>query len=73
MQVDCLEPDEAWELFKNKVGENTLRRDPIIAELARKVAEKCRGLPLALNGSMDCILFWETERDFYCASKSWIT
>ncbi|KAF2538004.1 hypothetical protein F2Q68_00019732 [Brassica cretica] len=48
MQVNCLEWDEAWELFEKKVGEDNLRRDPVIIKLARKVAEKCRGLPLAL-------------------------
>ncbi|KAG7658060.1 P-loop containing nucleoside triphosphate hydrolase [Arabidopsis suecica] len=49
MQVNCLKPDVAWELFKNKVGDNTLRSDPVIVELAREVAQKCRGLPLALS------------------------
>jgi disease resistance protein RPS2 len=49
MQVKCLEPEDAWELFKNKVGDNTLRSDPVIVELAREVAQKCRGLPLALS------------------------
>ncbi|XP_019093411.1 PREDICTED: probable disease resistance protein At1g61190, partial [Camelina sativa] len=48
MEIKCLEPEEAWELFRNKVGYNTLSRDPVIVQLARKVAEKCRGLPLAL-------------------------
>ncbi|XP_009138198.1 LOW QUALITY PROTEIN: probable disease resistance protein At1g61190 [Brassica rapa] len=49
MQVKCLERDQAWELFRIKVGESTLSRDPNIVELARKVAEKCHGLPLALS------------------------
>ncbi|XP_010476201.1 PREDICTED: probable disease resistance protein At1g12280 isoform X2 [Camelina sativa] len=49
MEVSCLEPDEAWDLFKMKVGENTLKGDPEILKLARKVAEKCHGLPLALT------------------------
>ncbi|AAC13910.1 T1F9.20 [Arabidopsis thaliana] len=49
MQVNCLEPEDAWELFKNKVGDNTLSSDPVIVGLAREVAQKCRGLPLALN------------------------
>lgn len=48
VEVNCLEPEEAWELFEKKVGEDNLRRDSRIIELARKVAEKCRGLPLAL-------------------------
>ncbi|XP_010430142.1 PREDICTED: probable disease resistance protein At1g61310 isoform X1 [Camelina sativa] len=49
MEIKCLERDEAWELFKSKVGDNTLRRDPGIVKLARRVADKCRGLPLALK------------------------
>ncbi|CAB78503.1 disease resistance RPS2 like protein [Arabidopsis thaliana] len=49
MQVSCLEPEDAWDLFQNKVGENTLKSHPDIPELAKQVAEKCRGLPLALN------------------------
>lgn len=43
IEVCCLHTDKAWDLFKKKVGEHTLGRHP------RKVAGKCRGLPLALN------------------------
>ncbi|CAN7096325.1 unnamed protein product [Brassica rapa subsp. narinosa] len=49
IEVCCLDTDKAWDLFKKKVGENTLGSHPDIPELARKVAGKCRGLPLALN------------------------
>ncbi|CAN7035660.1 unnamed protein product [Brassica rapa subsp. trilocularis] len=49
MEVSCLQPDESWDLFQRTVGENTLGSHPDIPELARKVARKCRGLPLALN------------------------
>ncbi|KFK25247.1 hypothetical protein AALP_AA8G086900 [Arabis alpina] len=49
IQVCCLNADKAWDLFKKKVGKNTLGSHPDIPDLARKVAEKCRGLPLALN------------------------
>ncbi|KAF3571528.1 hypothetical protein F2Q69_00063439 [Brassica cretica] len=49
IEVCCLDTDKAWDLFKEKVGEHTLGRHPDIPELARKVAGKCRGLPLALN------------------------
>ncbi|CAF2051214.1 disease resistance protein RFL1 [Brassica rapa] len=49
IEVRCLDTDKAWDLFKKKVGEITLGRHPDIPELARKVAGKCRGLPLALN------------------------
>uniref|UniRef100_A0A0D3E543 Uncharacterized protein n=1 Tax=Brassica oleracea var. oleracea TaxID=109376 RepID=A0A0D3E543_BRAOL len=49
MQVKCLKEDQAWELFKLKIGDEQLRREPRIDLLARKVAEKCHGLPLALS------------------------
>lgn len=49
MEVRCLGTDDAWDLFKKKVGEITLRSHPDIPEIARKVARACRGLPLALN------------------------
>ncbi|CAF2171449.1 unnamed protein product, partial [Brassica napus] len=49
MEVQCLTNKEAWNLFEKKVGPLTLKSHPGIPEQARKVAEKCRGLPLALN------------------------
>ncbi|KAF3496263.1 hypothetical protein DY000_02057764 [Brassica cretica] len=49
IEVCCLDTDKAWDLFTKKVGENTLGSHQDIPELARKVAGKCRGLPLALN------------------------
>ncbi|KAL0884847.1 hypothetical protein Bca101_008828 [Brassica carinata] len=49
IEVRCLGTDKAWDLFKKKAGENTLGSHQDIPELARKVAGKCRGLPLALN------------------------
>ncbi|CAN8254853.1 unnamed protein product [Cochlearia groenlandica] len=49
MEVVCLSPDEAWQLFQKKVGETTLKSHQDIPIIARKVAEKCCGLPLALN------------------------
>ncbi|KAG7585047.1 NB-ARC, partial [Arabidopsis thaliana x Arabidopsis arenosa] len=76
MEIQCLGPKEAWELFKNKVGDNTLRRDPVIVELARKVAEKCRGLPLALNvigevmASKTMVQEWEDAIDVLTTSAA---
>ncbi|VYS45827.1 unnamed protein product [Arabidopsis thaliana] len=49
MEVSCLDTGNAWDLLKKKVGENTLGSHPDIPQLACKVSEKCRGLPLALN------------------------
>lgn len=48
VNVECLPPDEAWDLFQKKVGRGTLTSHPEIPALARIVAEKCRGFPLAL-------------------------
>ncbi|XP_010268269.1 PREDICTED: putative disease resistance protein At4g10780 isoform X2 [Nelumbo nucifera] len=47
-KVECLPPDEAWSLFQEKVGEDTLKCHPDIPRLAKDVANECGGLPLAL-------------------------
>ncbi|KAL5698140.1 hypothetical protein ACHQM5_029216 [Ranunculus cassubicifolius] len=47
-KVPVLEWEQAWELFRQKVGEGTLSCDPEIPKLAKAVAEECGGLPLAL-------------------------
>ncbi|XP_044485513.1 probable disease resistance protein At5g63020 [Mangifera indica] len=47
-EVKCLGEEEAWELFEEKVGRETLDSDPGILELAKLVAKECGGLPLAL-------------------------
>ncbi|MBA0748384.1 hypothetical protein Gogos_005218, partial [Gossypium gossypioides] len=39
---------EAWELFQDEVGYETLNSHPDIPNLAKQVAERCGGLPLAL-------------------------
>ncbi|KAF8096637.1 hypothetical protein N665_0304s0002 [Sinapis alba] len=49
MKIDCLSNNEAWELFRNVVGEVPLKRHPEIPTLAKTISEKCHGLPLALN------------------------
>ncbi|RVX17248.1 putative disease resistance protein [Vitis vinifera] len=48
MRVKCLTPDEAFSLFRDKVGENILNSHPEIKRLAKIVVEECKGLPLAL-------------------------
>ncbi|MBA0880958.1 hypothetical protein Goshw_023247, partial [Gossypium schwendimanii] len=48
IKVECLEPEKAWELFQDKVGDETLNSHPDIPNLAKQVAERCGGLPLAL-------------------------
>ncbi|KAG5392093.1 hypothetical protein IGI04_022056 [Brassica rapa subsp. trilocularis] len=49
LQIDCLSRNEAWELFRSIVGEDPLKKHPDIPALAKKICEKCYGLPLALN------------------------
>ncbi|CAH8264030.1 unnamed protein product [Arabidopsis lyrata] len=49
MEVQYLAENDAWELFQRKVGQKTLLSHPDISMLARKIAKKCHGLPLALN------------------------
>ncbi|XP_006286837.2 probable disease resistance protein At1g63360 [Capsella rubella] len=49
MEVQCLGGNDAFDLFQMKVGQTTLGRDPGIPVLAKEVAKKCSGLPLALN------------------------
>ncbi|KAH1055117.1 hypothetical protein J1N35_033182 [Gossypium stocksii] len=48
IKVECLEPEKAWELFQDKVGDETLKSHPDIPNLEKQVAERCGGLPLAL-------------------------
>ncbi|ESQ29320.1 hypothetical protein EUTSA_v10023266mg [Eutrema salsugineum] len=76
MKVNCLEWTEAWELFKSKVGDNTLSRDPAIVELAKKVAKECCGLPLALvvigetMSSQTTVQEWELAVDVLSRSAA---
>jgi hypothetical protein len=49
VEITCLSPEEAWDLFQKTVGEATLKSHPDIPHLARIVARRCGGLPIALN------------------------
>ncbi|RZC48057.1 hypothetical protein C5167_040994 [Papaver somniferum] len=48
IKIECLDEDQAWILFKQKVKQEALSCHPDVPEVARKVAKECRGLPLAL-------------------------
>ncbi|XWS11830.1 hypothetical protein CRYUN_Cryun37aG0034700 [Craigia yunnanensis] len=48
IEVQCLPEEKAWELFEEKVGEETLNSNPCIRESAHELAKECGGLPLAL-------------------------
>ncbi|XP_073002830.1 probable disease resistance protein At5g43730 [Typha latifolia] len=48
IKVKCLNDDEAWSLFLEKVGEETISSHPLIPRLAKDVIKELEGLPLAL-------------------------
>ncbi|XP_048439949.1 LOW QUALITY PROTEIN: probable disease resistance protein At5g63020 [Pyrus x bretschneideri] len=48
IKVKCLMPNEAWTLFQEKMGKETLQSHPDIPKLAQVVANECDCLPLAL-------------------------
>ncbi|PIA40676.1 hypothetical protein AQUCO_02400023v1 [Aquilegia coerulea] len=48
IHVECLNWDQAWTLFRQKVGQDALSSHPEIPSLAETVAKECGGLPLAL-------------------------
>ncbi|KAI3856121.1 hypothetical protein MKW98_016154 [Papaver atlanticum] len=48
IKIECLDEDQAWILFQQKVKHQLLRCHPDVPEVAKKVANECRGLPLAL-------------------------
>ncbi|KAK6141127.1 hypothetical protein DH2020_025134 [Rehmannia glutinosa] len=47
IELHVLSQQEAWDLFKQKVGEEVLS-SPRVQDIAKKVAKECGGLPLAL-------------------------
>ncbi|XP_065866902.1 probable disease resistance protein At1g12290 [Euphorbia lathyris] len=47
IEMVALQWEHAWELFKNKVGEDRLS-DPKILDLAKTIASTCKGLPMLL-------------------------
>nr|KJB68124.1 hypothetical protein B456_010G226800 [Gossypium raimondii] len=72
IKVEYLEPKEAWKLFQDKVGDETLNSHPDIRKLAKQVDERCGGLPLALitigrafqqHVEAQCVL--------YCCKPKW--
>ncbi|CAA7029589.1 unnamed protein product [Microthlaspi erraticum] len=65
MEVKCLEEHDAFDLFHKKVGQKTLGSDPEIPELARQVAKRCCGLPLALNVVGETMSCKRTKQEWY--------
>ncbi|RZC91163.1 hypothetical protein C5167_027225 [Papaver somniferum] len=48
IKIECLDKDQAWSLFQQKVKQQALSCHPDVFEVAKKIANECRGLPLAL-------------------------
>lgn len=48
IKVECLDADQAWELFEKKDGKEVLDSHHYIPDLAQQVVKECGGLPLAL-------------------------
>ncbi|WMV52826.1 hypothetical protein MTR67_046211 [Solanum verrucosum] len=46
IEVGTLSEEEAWRLFKEKVGD--FGNDPSLIDIAKEVAKECKGLPLAI-------------------------
>ncbi|GAB2230711.1 hypothetical protein Drorol1_Dr00014994 [Drosera rotundifolia] len=49
IEVKCLSDDESWDLFREKLGDSAILSQAGVIDIARKVAKKCSGLPLALE------------------------
>ncbi|RID75915.1 hypothetical protein BRARA_B02929, partial [Brassica rapa] len=67
VEVKCLSPDEAWDFFQEIVGETTLKSHPDIPQLARIVAKKCGGLPIALSLIGETMSHKRTVREWHHA------
>ncbi|KAI5002009.1 hypothetical protein ZWY2020_026659 [Hordeum vulgare] len=48
LKVACLQEDDAWQLFTEKVSQKTLSSSPRIETLAKELVKELKGLPLAL-------------------------
>ncbi|KAI3919114.1 hypothetical protein MKW98_016667, partial [Papaver atlanticum] len=48
IKIECLDEDEAWCLFQQKVMKKALSCHPDVPEVAKRIAKECCGLPLAL-------------------------
>ncbi|XP_072969354.1 probable disease resistance protein At1g61300 [Typha angustifolia] len=48
IKVECLNENDAWSLFLEKVGEETINSHPRVPSLAKDVIKELEGLPLAL-------------------------
>ncbi|XP_042516703.1 disease resistance protein RPS2-like isoform X2 [Macadamia integrifolia] len=61
--VNNLPPDEAWDLFVQKVGKEITSK-PTVEPIAKKVLRKCGGLPLAIVAIGGTMSTQETEGEW---------
>ncbi|XP_052485113.1 disease resistance protein SUMM2 [Gossypium raimondii] len=69
IRVECLPPGEAFKLFEEKVGSETLRMHPKICKLAEAAVEECAGLPLALITIGRAMASKKTPREWEYATE----
>ncbi|XP_034680826.1 disease resistance protein SUMM2-like [Vitis riparia] len=69
IKVECLTWTESWELFRMKLGEDTLDFHPEIPELAQAVAQECCGLPLVLTTMGRAMACEKTPQEWKYAIK----
>ncbi|KAJ9692606.1 hypothetical protein PVL29_011597 [Vitis rotundifolia] len=69
IKVDCLTRTESWDLFRIKLGEDTLNFHPDIPKLAQVVAQECCGLPLVLTTMGRAMACKKTPQEWKYAIK----
>lgn len=65
MEVGTLYEEEAWILFRQKVGNSV--DDPSLLCIAKEVAKECKGLPLAIIIVAGALKKHKTKRSWNCA------
>ncbi|XP_049364180.1 probable disease resistance protein At4g27220 [Solanum verrucosum] len=65
MEVGMLSEEEAWTLFKQKVG--NFVDNPSLLGIAKKVAKECKGLPLAIITVAGALKKFKTKPSWDCA------
>ncbi|WMV38705.1 hypothetical protein MTR67_032090 [Solanum verrucosum] len=65
MEVGTLYEEEAWILFRRKVGNSV--DDPSLLGIAKEVAKECKGLPLAIITVARALKKHKTKRSWNCA------
>ncbi|RWR76085.1 disease resistance protein RPS2 [Cinnamomum micranthum f. kanehirae] len=67
IEVKCLPPEEAWELFRRETSPHVNK--PAIKFLAGKMLERCKGLPLAITTVARDMAGKEREEEWHDAER----